>query len=302
MNILMQKLPDILSSKLGRTALIAGKHSPTILFATGVVGVVATAVTASRSTLKLEEVIDRGTTDLAKAQILRDEQRIDYSEQDYKQDALVIYSRTAVDIVKLYALPISLGFISIACLTKSHRILTRRNAAITAAYSALDLGFREYRDRVKQEFGPDIERHFRYGSERQTITQDTPEGPKEITVRRANIDTDHSIYARFFDQLSRVWQKEPEYNLVFLRAQQNYANDMLKARGHLFLNEVYDLLGIDRSGAGQVVGWVIGDTGDNYVDFGIFNQDNPRAIDFVNGREGAILLDFNVDGVVYDRI
>jgi hypothetical protein len=64
------------------------------------------------------------------------------------------------------------------------------------------------------------------------------------------------------------------------------------------------MLGIDRSKAGSVVGWVITKegTGDNFIDFGVFDGDNPRARDFVNGREGSILLDFNVDGVIYDKI
>ena len=88
---------------------------------------------------------------------------------------------------------------------------------------------------------------------------------------------------------------------MYLKAQQNSFNDLLRARGHVFLNEVYDGLGLERSQAGAVVGWVLGD-GDNYVDFGIFDGDKPRARDFVNGLEASILLDFNVDGVIYDLI
>ena len=109
-----------------------------------------------------------------------------------------------------------------------------------------------------------------------------------------------SVYARFFDEGCEQWSKNPEYNLMFLRSQQNYYNDMLKSRGHVFLNEVYDALGIPRTQAGAVVGWMISDNGDNFIDFGVFDGDRPRARDFVNGYERSILLDFNVDGVIYD--
>ena len=92
---------------------------------------------------------------------------------------------------------------------------------------------------------------------------------------------------------------------MFLRAQQQYANDKLIAQGHLFLNEVYDMLGLPRTKAGAIVGWVYDDNnavGDNFVDFGIYDVHRETARDFVNGYERSILLDFNVDGVIYDLI
>jgi hypothetical protein len=71
----------------------------------------------------------------------------------------------------------------------------------------------------------------------------------------------------------------------------------------VFLNEVYRAIGADHTQAGSVVGWILSDTGDNYIDFGVFNgQDGDRIRDFVNGREGAVLLDFNVDGLIWDKI
>ena len=61
------------------------------------------------------------------------------------------------------------------------------------------------------------------------------------------------------------------------------------------------MLGIPRSQAGAVVGWVLGE-GDDYIDFGMFDGNNMATRDFVNGYERSILLDFNVDGVIYDLI
>lgn len=113
-----------------------------------------------------------------------------------------------------------------------------------------------------------------------------------------------SSYARFFDSGCTGWQKDPECNLLFLKQQQNYANDILRTRGHLFLNEVYDMLGIPRTKAGQLVGWVYnGDRqpADNYVDFGIYDN-HVQNSDFVNGYANSIVLDFNVDGEIIDQI
>ena len=90
---------------------------------------------------------------------------------------------------------------------------------------------------------------------------------------------------------------------MYLRRQQDYANELLKAKGHLYLNEVYDILGLPRSKAGQIVGWVYDEKnpiGDNYVDFGIYEQNRAKNRDFVNGYEKTILLDFNVDGNILD--
>lgn len=111
-----------------------------------------------------------------------------------------------------------------------------------------------------------------------------------------------SEYARFFDASCMRWTKDSEFNLTFLKQQEHYANERLRIKGHLFLNEVYDMLDITRTKAGQVVGWIYDEKnpiGDNRVDFGI-NDDRNK--DFVNGNENTILLDFNVDGNILDLL
>ncbi len=111
-----------------------------------------------------------------------------------------------------------------------------------------------------------------------------------------------SPYARWFNETCIAWTKYPEQNKHFLLLQQSYANEKLRARGYIFLNEIYDMLGIPRTKAGQVIGWVFDEEnpiGDNYIDFGLFNT---RNADFVNGYENSILLDFNVDGAILDHI
>lgn len=292
-------LPEAITNKIARTTLVVAKNSPQILFGAGIAGFVGTTVLACRATLKLDEVLQGAQADQRIAHAMDHE---DYSEGDRDRDLHIIKVRCGMEIVKLYAPSVLLGAASIAALTKSHHILAERNASLAAAYIALDRGYTEYRQRVIAKYGEEEDRNFRYDTEDVEIT-DEKTGKKK-TVRRVGPQA-HSQYARFFDEFSSEWQREPEYNLVFLHCQQNYFNDMLRARGHLFLNEVYDRLGIPRSKAGAIVGWVVTDDGstDNYVDLGIWDDFAGHKIrDFVNGREGAILLDFNVDGLIWDKI
>ena len=294
----MKFVPEVMSRAVASKGLLLQKTSPHLLFGAGVVGVVGSTVLACRATLKMSDVLEEAQGNLHTAKEL---DHPDYSEKDRKRDISLIYFQSGVQVFKLYLPAIVVGGVSIAALTQSHRILSSRNAALTAAYTALDKGFSQYRARVVDKYGEEEDRNLRYGTREEQITD--PETGKKQTVTRVATDCEPSVYARFFDPYSTSWSKEPEYNLIFLRCQQNYANDLLRARGHVFLNEVYDMLGIARSKAGAVVGWVLSKNGetDNFINFGIFDGDD-RARDFVNGREGAILLDFNVDGVIYDKI
>lgn len=294
----MKFVPEVIGRTVARNSLLIQKSSPGLLLGVGVVGMVGSTVLACRATLKLEEVLDKAKGDLDTAKKL---DHPEYSEKDRSKDISLIYFQTGIRIGRLYSPAIVLGGLSIAALTSSHNILTRRNAALTAAYTALEKGFDEYRARVVEKYGEEQDRDFRYGTQKVEIVD--PETKKKKMVTRVGPD-DPSIYARFFDPGSTSWSKEPEYNLMFLKCQQNYANDLLRSRGHVFLNEVYDMLGIPRSKAGAVVGWILSPNGDtdNFVNFGVFDGRTEIARDFVNGNEGAILLDFNVDGIIYDKI
>lgn len=280
-------LPRIITSTVGRGILITQKHSPALLMAAGIVGFVGTVVLAARATLKLEELVDDVAEEVAEAK-----------QTDNKPAMARAYALGALDLAVLYGPSVVLGATSATLLVSSHNILNRRNAALTAAYTALERGFSEYRKRVADKLGEGEEKELRYGVSYQKELDDETGKHKIVEVVDAK---QLSPYARFFDELSPNWKKQAEYNLYFLRCQQIYANDMLRGRGHVFLNEVYDMLGIPRSKAGAVVGWVISKDGDNLIDFGIYDPSLEKRM-FVNGGENAILLDFNVDGVIYDKI
>ena len=285
------------------------KHSPEILAGVGVVGVVASTVMACKATMKLNNILEESKETRDKIKEVENNPAYEdkYTPEDAKKDLTINYMQTSMKIAKLYAPAVLLGSASLGCLLASNDILRKRNAALSAAYMTVDKGFKEYRQRVAERFGEEVEKEIRYNIKAEEIeTTVVNEDGSEVTIKETVKTMDpnlYSDYARFFDEFNPNWQNDPEYNLMFLKSQQQYANDLLKARGRLFLNEVYDMLGMERSKAGQVVGWVYNEanpSGDNFVDFGIYDLHKERTRAFVNGLEPSILLDFNVDGNIWD--
>lgn len=293
MNLVVIK--NAVTSRAGRQILVAQKHSPTILFVGGIVGIVGATALACRATLKLEDVV-------REAEEAHEYARSQSVKKDRNRDHAYINAKTVVKVTKLYAPAVGLGVISVGALTGSHVVLSRRNVAVTAAYGALERGFNEYRKRVVDDVGEDKDREYRYGYEVREIIEETDTGPQPKMIKTVRRE-DPSVYARFFDETCPSWEPNAEYNRYFLMCQQEFFTRKLNARGHVFLNEVYDALGMERSQAGQAVGWVLTKDGssDNYIDFGLYD-DNERARAFINGYEKSILLDFNVDGVIWDKI
>jgi hypothetical protein len=231
-----------------------------------------------------------------------------WAKEDARKDLTITYIETGAKLAKLYAPAVAVGVLSIGGILASNNILRQRNVALAAAYATVDKCFKEYRKRVSERFGEDFDRELRYGIkakriEKTFVDENGEEKKVEETVSVAEELSGYSDYARFFDEASPYWDAQPEMNLMFLRQMQNYANDLLKRNKHLFLNEVYDMLGLQKSKAGQVVGWVYDSKhpiGDNCVDFGMYDIHRPAVRNFVNGYEPSILLDFNVDGNIWD--
>lgn len=319
----------------GKAGLTCKKYAPEALVIAGIVGVVTSAVMACKATTKVNDIIEEtkenthdlhlvataaglkestdefSNEDIRKIDILSEKEDVkNYTAQDLKKDTTIIYSQTAIKFIKLYGPSVVLGALSITSILASNNILRKRNVALAAAYATVDKGFKEYRSRVVERFGKDIDRELKYNIKAKEIEETTKNAKgKEKTVKKSIEVADvneHSDYARFFDELCTGWKRDAEYNLMFLKHQQNYANEKLQKQGYLFLNDVYDMLGIPKTKAGQVVGWIYDeahpDIYDNFVDFGIYDLYNEKARDFVNGREKSILLDFNVDGNILDLI
>lgn len=295
------------TSAVNTATIKVKKHSPEILVVAGVVGTVASAVMACKATTKLSKVLEEHKKDVDAVHECSENEEIkaDYSQEDAKKDLTIIYAQTGVKLVKLYAPAIALGALSITSIVASNNILRKRNVALAAAYATVDKSFKEYRNRVVERFGEQVDKELKYDIKAKKFeeTVKDPETGKEKKVKSTvNVANADSGYARFFDETCKGYEKDTQYNLLMLRGQQQYANDLLYARGYVFLNDVYDMLGIDRTKEGQIVGWVYdknNEVGDNFVDFGIL-ETNRETED--GSYEPAILLDFNVDGNILDLI
>lgn len=288
------------------------KHSPEILVVAGVTGAVVSAVMACKATLKVHEVVEPAKKDIEAIAVATENGVTaageEYTVEDSKKDLVKVYAHTGVKLVKLYGPSIILGTMSVTSILASNNIMRKRNVALAAAYTAVDTSFKEYRNRLIDRFGEELDRELKFGIKAKEVEETIIDenGEEKVVKKTVNVvdpASKYSPYAKCFDDGCKGWDKDSEYNLMYLRHVQSYLNEKLRSQGYLFLNDAYDELGIPRTKAGQVVGWVFDEknpVGDNYIDFGIYDLYKEGSRDFVNGYERTIWLDFNVDGNILD--
>lgn len=305
----MKNKTEIMKSVNGmasKTVMKLKKHSPEILVVAGIAGTVVSAVLACKATTKVAEILDetKGTLDtIHEGMETGAINGQEYTTEDGKKDTVVVYAQTGMKLAKLYAPAIILGTLSITSILASNNILRKRNVALGAAYAAIDKSFKEYRGRVIERFGEQVDTELKYGIKAKKFKEIEvdPETGKEKKVKKTVMVADPNLqsdYAVYFDSKSRNYETNPDYNRMFLKAQQAFANDKLQTRGHLFLNEVLDDLDLPRTPAGQIVGWTK-DGPDGYVNFRIVEVERETE----DGRhEPALLLDFNVEGNIWEKM
>lgn len=310
-NNLLSTIKTTVTKTYHTTKFQTKKHSPEIFMIVGIGGVIGSTVMACKATMKLDETLKKKRDRIQEIHDFVDEHGYseDYTEKDMQQELTVTYVKGGLEVVKLYAPAVMLGIASISCIIGSHYILKKRNAALAAAYAAIDQGFKEYRKRVAERFGDEVEKEIRYGVKSEEIEEKktTKSGKEKIEKKTVkSFDPNNlSEFAVIYDDGCTGYTKDPEYNKMFLKKQQAYANRKLQEQGYLFLNDVYKMLGFKPTKAGHVVGWIYDEkhpVGDNYVDFGIYDIENPATRRFVNGLERNVILDFNVDGNIYDLL
>ena len=296
----------------GKAEFTIKKNSPEILLGAGIVGFVGTIVLACRATCRADEVLEfhrRKIKDINDAKEIADadpEGEMSYDVEIYRQDKAIRYLKTTGSLAKLYAPTVAVGTLSLACILTSRNIMQKRYLGVVAAYNGLSAAFEEYRKRVRDEYGEGLDKHFRYGTTYEELPVYDENGKKtkekeqvEKTETGMVIPNDDSC--RFFDSSNPNWDKNPTFSMMWLRGQQNILNDILHTRGHVFLNEVYDALGFPHTPQGAVLGWIDGE-GDNCIDFGLYDQNKENVRRFVNGVDNVIMLEFNHDGVIWDKI
>lgn len=305
------KFNDIIESAgrvVNKMAFKAKKHSPEILMVVGTVSIITGTIKACQATIKLQDVMEESSDTLEKIHAAANgtvviKEGESYTKDDTNKDLTIVYVQTAIKTVKLYAPAVILIGGGLGCMFGSHIIMRKRNAAAIAAYTAVSQAFNEYKARVKERFGEQVERDISNGVK--AIEVDTGEvdengNPKTETVNMA--DTAASPYALIFNESNPNWQNDPDYNRMFLKQAERAANIKLKKKGYLFLSEVYEMLGAKATKIGNLAGWIYDPKNpeiDSMVDFGLYDGEHVDYDDlFANG----IWLNFNVDGSIINKI
>lgn len=302
-NEIMQSI----SGAMTKTTMTLKKHSPEILVVAGVIGAVASAVIACKATTKVGKITAEAKEDIdaiheAEKNGVTPAGEV-YTKEDAQKELAVTYVQTGIKYAKLYAPAVILGSLSVTSILASNNILRKRNVALGAAYAAIDKSYKEYRDRVIERFGEQVDKELKYNIKAKKFEEieTDPETGKQKKVKKTVMVTDPNLqsdYAVYFDNKSRNYETNMDYNRMFLKAQQQYANDKLQARGHVYLNEVLDDLDLPRTPAGQIVGWTKNGP-DGYINFRIIEVERETE----DGRhEPALLLDFNVEGDIWSQM
>lgn len=311
----MMKKTEIMmkvNNKFGRTILKVKKHSPEIWMGVAIASFVGSIYLGVKAGMKANEVLEKHEERLStieKAKYLRDEGEIDpddYSDKDIGRDKAIAYLQTGGDFVRLFAPCAVLGAVSLASMLTSNVILKRRYLGAVTAFNTVSEAFKLYRSRVVEDVGVEKDREYLYGTHKERVTKEIVDenGKKKKVTEEQNVldlKYDSGDYIRFFDESNPNWDKNPEYSLFFLKAKETAANSILQSRGHIFLNEVFEMLSMPHSQLGAVVGWVKGN-GDDRVDFGLYDQSKVAVRRFVNGDANIIPLEFNCDGIILDKL
>ena len=296
---------------LVKTKLGIKKHSPEILVAAGIGTGIVAAVVACKQTIKANDIVAEARKSLQNIEDVKElaaNNEVEYTEENEQEDRKTIGMQVAIGMVKTYALPVGLGILSITCILAGHHILKKRNVALAAAYSALSTDFMNYRKRVVDKYGKDVDFMLKNGLEKQIVANqvvDPETGEvKETKEEVLTYEGDKlSQYARVFDEVgSTQWTPSADHNRAFLLMEQNYFNERIRTRGYIFLNEVYERLGFRPTKAGSVVGWVYQNADYEGIDFGIFTAHTQKAAEFLEGTEPSIILDFNVQGDILSLV
>lgn len=282
------------------------KHAPEIAIVVGVTGVIVSSVIACKRTMELSEVLEKGKEEVK--DIREKYENTEGYEKEERKEITIAYAKTGLSVARLYALPVALGAVSISCIVASHGMMKKRNAGLAAYAASLDNDFKKYRERVIEKYGEEAERELRYGMKTETVKEKTvDEDGNEVEVEK-EVKTIHpedlGDFTRFYQEGCIGWTKDPEHNKLYLRKLESIANDKLQTEGHVWLNDILEMLGYPKTKLGHVVGWLYDPENPNLhncIDFGI-HKDDLATMRFVNGYENVILLDFNVDGNVYDMM
>lgn len=285
---------------LAKIGVVVSRNKSTILTVGGICGVIGAGVLACKATIKAQ---DLKLDTINKIEAIKESGYSD--EKQYRKDLFSTYLAAGRQYAKLYGPALLLGGASIGSILYGHNILNKKLVTVAGAYKALTMDYDDYRRRIIDRLGADNARSISYGMQPVEVTTDDGKGKtKTQTIEvvpqdmYGNVMSDRSV---FFDEQSIYWSENPEENKHFLMKLEQDAQKEFDKNGYLFLNWVYKRLDVPETYAGANCGWIKG-WGNDEIDFGIFDIYSAASRRFVNGLEPVILLNFNDDGYIADKI
>jgi hypothetical protein len=289
---------------MARKAFLLVKHKPTIFIVMGGIGLFAAGVYTYRSVLKIDSILDDAQDKLQRIKDGNNGQE-NYTSIDAQKDTTTVYVQTAVKVTKAVLPAAALAIASGCLIFKGHRIFKTQITGLIAAYNILDRDYKDYRRRVVDDYGPERDKELKTGIHKELVTGAETGEDRSIVKQIKSIDPykTQSPFGKWFGKGNKLWHKSPAYNILFLKCQQQFANDLLQSREshHVFLNEVYESLNLPHTPEGAVCGWILDGEGDGYISFGLSSLDVDEY-DMMNYESEDFYLDFNVDGVIWDKI
>lgn len=295
--------------------------SPELLIGAGVVGLVGAAVVAVRRGVRWHTA--------AKTEIAHDLETIkkaegspQYTREDKVQDYARVIGKGVWSFTQIYGPSVAVGAASVASILAGTGILRGRLAAVTSAAATAQAALDRYRQRVREKLGDDADSEFAHEVIGRKTKLKHEDGTKETQVTYHLVPSSGewmsaSPYSRLWDDSALEWSPNRELQYLTLRSLENHFNRELDVRGVVFLNDVYKALGLPMSKDAALVGWIkdyekpkmaklaaeLGRVpGDGVISFGVFENESPSARAYLAGDDNRVVLDFNVDGVIYDLI
>lgn len=296
-------------------------RSPELLIGAGVVGLVGAAVVAVRRGVRWHTA--------AKAEIVHDLETIkkaegspQYTREDRVRDYAQVIGKGVWSFTQIYGPSIAVGAASVVSVLAGTGVLKGRLAAMTSAAATAQAALERYRSRVREKLGEDADYEFAYEVSAKKAKIKHEDGTKESLVTYHLVPSSGewmaaSPYSRLWDENAMEWCANRDIQFLTLRSLENHFNQELNARGVVFLNDVYKALGLPMSKDAALVGWIkdyekpkmaklaaeLGRVpGDGAISFGVFENESPSARAYLAGDDNRVVLDFNVDGVIYDLI
>lgn len=299
-------------NRMGNVGLKAQKYLPEIAMGVGTAFTIFGTVRCCKDTLKLESIVDNAKEELDDIHTSRETEVID--DQQAKVETTKVYLKTVGRIGRNYANGAGMVIFGLSSMLYGFGVLNGRYVGTVVYAKGLEKAYNKLEQGVLNKYGKDIRDELIHGVTRDDVEYEEIDDEGNSKTRKVKkthvIPEDYSGYAILFDSSNPNWEKNAAYNLMWLRGIENYMNDLLKTRGHVLLNDVYDALGYPRTPDGAIRGWIYDrDSDSEYISFGIDWEDGekkPAVRNFLNGLEPNVILEFNLGkgktSLIWDRI